>query len=275
MKGNNMSRQDATNSFMEDSPRLTLDDTITFRCGPDVPCFNECCHDLSLMLTGYDVLRLRTHLGLSSGEFIDTYTDIHSDGEFNLPLLRLKMLDDERKSCPFLTDKGCSVYEDRPWACRSYPVGSATSVSNLPGRSGQFYFLIKEDHCKGFEQDRTITVREWVKDQDIQAYEENNDFFKDLTRYRKTLQSGMGAARQQMFFMACYNLERFRDFVLKSSFLRKFEVDEETLENIKTDDTALLRFAYRWLRFSMFSEDTLSVRSLGGLQPQGRSPSMP
>jgi hypothetical protein len=260
---------------MEDSPRLTLDDTITFRCGPDVPCFNECCHDLSLMLTGYDVLRLRKHLGISSDEFIDKYTDMHADEEFNLPLLRLKMLDDERRSCPLLTEKGCSVYEDRPWACRSYPVGSATSKSRLPGRDEQFYFLIREDHCKGFEQDRTISVRDWIKDQDIELYDINNDFFKDLTRYRKTLHRGLDSKRQQMFFMACYNLEKFRDFVFKSTFLRKFEVDEYVQQLIKEDDTELLRFAYQWLRFSMFNEETLSIKSIGGMQPQGRGLGMP
>ena len=267
-------RQENANRFMDDSPHLTPEDTITFRCGPDVPCFNECCHDLSLMLTGYDVLRLRTHLGISSSEFIETYSDVHTDELFNLPLLRLKMKDDPRKSCPLLSDQGCTVYQDRPWACRSYPVGSATSKSNLPGRDQEFFFLIREDHCKGFDQDRTISVRDWMRDQDIETYNENNEFFKDLTRYKNQLKTGMTPKKQQMFFLACYNLEQLRDFVFKSSFLRKFEVDEQTLQNIQQHDTALLQFAYQWLRFALFQEHTLPIKSLGGLQPQGRGPDM-
>ena len=62
-----------------------------------------------------------------------------------------------------------------------------------------------------------------------------------------------------MFFMACYNLDRFREFVFGSSFLNKFQVEPEVVEAIRHDDEALLRFAYRWLRFAMFHERTLGI----------------
>jgi Fe-S-cluster containining protein len=40
-------------------------------------------------------------------------------------MVKLSMGRDEGHRCPFVTDKGCSIYEDRPEACRLYPVGWA------------------------------------------------------------------------------------------------------------------------------------------------------
>ena len=35
-----------------------------FACHPGVVCFTECCRDLKLLLTPYDVIRLKNRLGL-------------------------------------------------------------------------------------------------------------------------------------------------------------------------------------------------------------------
>jgi len=63
-----------------------------------------------------------------------------------------------------------------------------------------------------------------------------------------------------MFYMASYNLDRFRDFVFKSPFLDRFDVDAGIRERIASDDTALMLFAFDWLRFALFGEDTMKVR---------------
>ena len=55
-------------------------------------------------------------------------------------------------------------------------------------------------------------------------------------------------------------LDTFRSFVFESSFLEKFEIPSEELEELKTNDEALLRFAFKWLRFAMFAEPTMKVR---------------
>ena len=63
-----------------------------------------------------------------------------------------------------------------------------------------------------------------------------------------------------MFHTAAYDIDKFRRFVFESKFLKLYEVDDETIESIKNDDTALLKFAFRWLRFSMFGDDTMKPR---------------
>jgi hypothetical protein len=48
--------------------------------------------------------------------------------------------------------------------------------------------------------------------------------------------------------------------VFESSFLKKFEVEDSTLERIQEDDAELLKFGFRWLKFSLFGEPTITVR---------------
>jgi hypothetical protein len=66
-----------------------------------------------------------------------------------------------------------------------------------------------------------------------------------------------------MFYEACYDLDTFREFVFSSSFLERFEVEDELVEEIKTNDAALLKFGFRWLKFAIFGETTLRVREDG------------
>jgi hypothetical protein len=56
-------------------------DGFRFACHPQVPCFNECCRKLTLVLTPYDVLRLKNRLEISAGEFVDQYCEVEPGPE--------------------------------------------------------------------------------------------------------------------------------------------------------------------------------------------------
>ncbi len=241
--------------------RLSLDDRFRFACGPNVRCFTECCGKLELMLTPYDVLRLRGRLGVSSEEFIDERTIMRWRTAHGFPEIMLKMDKSLGKRCPFVTEGGCSVYEDRPGACRIYPLGRASTRDRADGTRKEFYFTVREAHCKGFEEATEWTVREWLADQGLDEYNRFNDLLMELyvLRTRRPAVT-LGEKHMRMFIMACYNLERFRDFVFKSGFLDKFEVDPDLTEVLARDDVALLEFAFPWLRFAFFQEPTLTVR---------------
>jgi uncharacterized protein len=60
--------------------------------------------------------------------------------------------------------------------------------------------------------------------------------------------------------MACYNLDQFRRFVFESTFLQRFEVPEETIKRMKTDDGELLKLSLSWLKFPLFGEKSLPLR---------------
>ncbi len=63
-----------------------------------------------------------------------------------------------------------------------------------------------------------------------------------------------------MFYMACYNLDEFRRFVFETTFLHKFDIAQDVLKHIKTDNMKLMAFAVKWLKFSLFGEKTLQIR---------------
>ena len=67
--------------------------------------------------------------------------------------------------------------------------------------------------------------------------------------------------KHQMFFMASYNLDKFRDFLFKSGFFDRFQVDSDLKEKLSKNDTALMLFAFDWLKFSLFGEKTIQLKS--------------
>ncbi len=63
-----------------------------------------------------------------------------------------------------------------------------------------------------------------------------------------------------MFFNASYDLDRFRRFVFGSSFLEKFDVEQETVDKIRTDDVAMMKFSFNFLRYALFYEPTMKLK---------------
>jgi len=55
-----------------------------------------------------------------------------------------------------------------------------------------------------------------------------------------------------MFFMICYNIDKFKKFVFNSTFLERYDFSKEKIEEIKNDDIKLLQFGFDWLRLSFF-----------------------
>ena len=60
--------------------------------------------------------------------------------------------------------------------------------------------------------------------------------------------------------MVFYNLDKFRDFVFNSTFLKRFEIATHTIDNIKNDDIKLMEFGVDWLKFCLFGENTIKLK---------------
>jgi len=248
-------------TILKDYPRMTPDSHFNFKCHPGVSCFNECCGDVNIFLTPYDIIRLKNNLGISSSEFLKKYTLSPFDENLTYPVILLKMNDNDKKTCPFVTDKGCSVYSDRPWACRMYPLGLASPKEGSEKLDKEFYFLLKESVCKGFEEKKDRTVREWIESEGIEEYNKMGEEFKELTLHQFFAdKKNLNPQKIEMFYLACYDLDKFRSFLFDSTFFDKFEIDGATQKNIKDDDVELLKFGYRWLRFALFGEKTIPVK---------------
>jgi len=249
--------------ILTDYQRYTEDDRFNFRCHTQISCFNKCCADVNIFLSPYDILRIKNRLQISSEEFLARYTVMPTDRHQQYPVVLLEMTDAPDKHCPFVSqEQGCTIYEDRPWACRMYPVGLASpGASDASAEDREFYFLIKDSFCRGHEEDQGWTIREWMRNQGVEPYDEMGKRFKEVAMH-KWFDTGKDLSPEKigMFFMVCYNLDAFRRMVFQSSFLEKFEVDESTVERIREDDVELLKFGFRWLKFSLFGEPTVTVR---------------
>lgn len=248
-------------TILKEYPRLTEESSFTFECHKNISCFNECCGDVNIFLTPYDIIRLKNNLGLKSWEFLKKYTLSPFDENLKYPVILLKMNEDEKKSCPFVSKNGCRVYHDRPWSCRMYPLGLASPKEDDQGNR-EFYFLLRESICKGFTEKKKQSVREWLKDQGIDDYNKMGEYFKEITLHDFFRRGGdLDPAKIEMFFTVCYNIDKFREFVFGSSFFDKFEVSKALKDKIKEDDVELLKFGYNWLRFALFGEKTMRVKA--------------
>lgn len=245
--------------ILNDYPRMSLDESFTFQCHQALECFTRCCRDVSIVLTPYDVLRLKNALGIDSSAFLQTYTISPFTADQKFPAVLLKM-DPETKACGLVGAQGCTVYRNRPWACRMYPLGVAEPRCATP-TDHAFHFLLWEDVCQGHDQGRTLTVRQWQEEQGIAEYDMMGASFKALMLdefWDKT--DGLTPQQMEMYYMACFDLDRFRRFVFDSRFLQMFDVDEARVEAMRTNDEDLLDFAMQWLRFSLFNEKSMRIK---------------
>jgi Fe-S-cluster containining protein len=248
---------------LEDKQQLADDDTFPFTCHPGVPCFNSCCADVNVILTPLDVLGLARRLGLHTRDFLDQYTGNPITKDLQLPVVILKMRDEPEKRCQFLGDQGCTVYHHRPWACRMYPLGMALPPARAGVQPEPVYFVFEDDHCEGRHQDgcRHWTPSRWREDQGIVERDEVESGFRELVSHPWFIGGRqLDPRRMHMLYTACYDLDTFREFVFQSTFLERFELDPDLVNEISNDDVALLRFAFRWLRFALFGEPTVRVR---------------
>jgi hypothetical protein len=103
-------------------------------------------------------------------------------------------------------------------------------------------------------------VREFIESQGVGPYEMSQSSFRALLAAAAEQKEPLTAEQCAMYYMALYDLDRFRRFVFESSFLRRFEVAEERIEALRTDDEELLELAIDWVAFSLYRQRTMKMK---------------
>ena len=99
----------------------------------------------------------------------------------------------------------------------------------------------------------------------VDEYNAMNDQWLEILTSRSSLGKKEVIARKiQMFFMASYNLDRFRRLIFETRFFDLFQVKAEKVEALAVDDVLLMQFAFEWLKFSLFGEKTIRIKPQGG-----------
>lgn len=240
---------------------ITEDHVIQFSCHKGIGCWNACCANIDISLTPYDIIRLKNRLGISSTVFLRDYTVPYEMEKDSIVGVKYRPVDGGT-ACRFMKPEGCAVYEDRPTACRYYPVALLSMRRQDEYTDTQSYALVKEDHCKGHEVDRKLTVGEYRKEQGVEEYDELARGWRQLVLKKKSSGPAVGTPSlksRQLFFMACYDIDTFRAFVDSSVFKELFVLPEEEWAQILSDDVNLLQFSFRYLKQVLFGENTIPL----------------
>ena len=226
----------------EAAQNLTENSPFSFACHDALPCFTRCCKDVNIYLTPYDTLRLRQALRIGSSEFLGKYTRSFLSKVGNIPVVQL-LMDPETLYCPFVAEEGCRVYENRPWACRMFPL-------DLAHTDGQFRLIGAKEHCKGLSERSKVTVGDWLKTQGVVEYAEMDREFQSVVPEGFKPGAPMNEGLGRVLFMA-YDLDRFAELLKDSRFLIFHEVDNEMVSLVRGDMKELLRLAFRYIRAQM------------------------
>ena len=233
---------------------LSPEDTFCFDCHPGLPCFNQCCRDLNQALTPYDIVRMRAHLHMTSGQFMQTYTTAHTGPTTGLPIVSLCFSSRPGQTCPFVSPDGCRIYAARPSSCRLYPLARALHRSRSNGRLSEHYAIIREPHCQGFEQKRRQNIRQWIASQELDVYNTMNDRLMQLISLKNRLRPGpLSPDHQQWAMMALYDLDTLKARAVSG---RLPELDQNHLQPLppRMDDEAWLRWSMEWIRTVLFGD---------------------
>jgi len=243
--------------------RLKKGETFAFRCHPQVACFNRCCRNLNLFLYPYDVLRLKSNLALTSDQFLDEYVDVVLRPGAFFPEVLLRMTENEEKTCPFLTDAGCSVYPDRPDTCRTFPVEQGSLYDAKTGKSRLVHFFRPPDFCQGQHESDEWTIETWGRDQEVRDYNRMTLAWAEIKRLFQTdpwRGEGPEGPRAKMAFMATYNLDDFKKFVFESSFFKRYKVKQDVRKKISADEKALLKFGFEWVKLFVWGLKSKQIK---------------
>jgi len=236
---------------------------IEFSCHKGIGCWNACCSNIDISLTPYDVLRMKKRLGVSSTEFLKDYTVPYEMEKDGIAGIKFRPVENGTAG-RFMKPEGCDIYRDRPTACRYYPVALLSMRKQDEYVDRDSYAIVKEDHCKGHDEKRSLTIADYRKEQGLEEYDELARGWRQLVLKKKSSGPAIGKPSlrsRQLFFMACYDVDRFREFVFSSSFTNLFELKQEEKDAFATDDIALMQFAFRFLRQVMFGEETISLNA--------------
>jgi Fe-S-cluster containining protein len=239
--------------------------TIQFQCRKGIACWNACCSNIDISLTPYDILRLKRRLGLASAVFLQQYAVPYEMEKDGIAGIKMKPVEGG-SACQFMKPEGCGVYEDRPTACRYYPVALLSMRRQDEYTDTHSYALVKEAHCLGHNEPRSLTIDDYRAEQGLKEYDAQGRGWRQLVL--KKMSSGPTVGKpsvksRQLFFMTCYDIDTFRAFVDSGPFKELYDVPAAELQAMLGDslesEEALMQFGFRFLRQVLFGEESIPL----------------
>jgi len=228
-----------------DQAGLSPDSTFKFHCYAGLACFNRCCQAPTIVLSPYDLLRLKQALGIPSREILSRYTIMGNEEASNLPLVFIDAYRSPKGGCPFLSSKGCAVYAHRPAACRLFPITMGSQFTDQG--VVDHYFCRRLDYCRGFDTEVQWTLASWLADQGFAEYDQGRREWLEIL-LKTGLQGPVEARGHDLVAIVAYDLDEFRRMVFEPGFPGVQPLDDRDRAELGKDDLTLLKFGYRYLK---------------------------
>ncbi|NLX18621.1 MAG: YkgJ family cysteine cluster protein [Desulfobulbus sp.] len=242
-----------TNGLPAEFQVISAEQQFSFACHPGVSCFTECCRELDLALSPYDVLRLKNALNITSHQFLERYVIIEQPADQILPICYLTMVDDGRASCVFVNEHGCSVYPNRPGSCRAYPLGRGGECDSS-GKVTESLVLLQEPHCKGFAEPVSQNAQTYLQEQGLTLYNRFNDALLPLYQHQSIRNRSFQPTALQLdqYILALYDVDQFRQELAKGNIHLPTPLNTQQLKSVAGSDEDLLLFGIKWLMLEWF-----------------------
>ncbi|MDH5711037.1 MAG: YkgJ family cysteine cluster protein, partial [Gammaproteobacteria bacterium] len=108
-----------------------------------------------------------------------------------------------------------------------------------------------------------ISIGDYRKEQGVEIYDDlNRDYYRIILK-KKSTGPTIGAPSDmslQLFFMASYDMDRFRRFVMSDSFIKMYDLTDAEYDKLEKDDVELMKFGFTLMRQVFFGEMAIKER---------------
>ena len=136
----------------------------------------ECCKNrVDILLSPFDLCRMAKALNKPLPEVLQEYGNLYLGNTSKMPLVSLKMREDNGK-CPFLMDDNrCKIHSNKPTVCALYPLGRGASRE---GKKAKIFYILQPTTCGGM--DEIHTPREWMGEFNLLESEQWFSVWQDI-----------------------------------------------------------------------------------------------
>lgn len=153
---------------------LHLSDRLPLTCSRK----GTCCFGNQVLINPWELAALANEKNISSRDFREQYCDLKGVRLLFNGVIGFK----NQKSCSqYIKNKGCSVHNSRPLACRLFPIGRQIQANkstyffqgaNFPCLNG----------CPEVTESTLLSVKDYLKGQNTQIFEEAQDAYLELVQ---------------------------------------------------------------------------------------------
>lgn len=126
--------------------------------------------------------------------------------------------------------------------------------SRETGQTSEHFVVLREPHCRGFDQSKRQTVQQWIDEQGVADCNEINDKLMQIISLKNNQLPGiLDIKSRHLFFTALYDLDSFRSQIINNNLLEDLQLDKELVNQaLEGDDVALLEVGMMWIRRVLF-----------------------